>query len=53
MNIIQVAKHTRTVCTHQVKDCEFKDVGCPFKVNLYSRGPLPDLVHDPHVYRGI
>ena len=29
---MQVSKHRRTVCTHQVRDCDFKDSGCQFKV---------------------
>ena len=31
---LQVGKHRRTVCTHQVRDCDFKDIGCQYKVSL-------------------
>ena len=31
--ILQVNKHKHTVCTHQVRDCDFKDIGYPFKVS--------------------
>ena len=30
---LQVGKHRRTVCTHQVRDCDFKDIGCQYKVS--------------------
>ena len=35
-SFMQVAKHVRTVCTHQLRDCDFKDVGCQFKVTTYT-----------------
>ena len=37
-NTMQVSKHRRTVCTHQVRDCEFKDSGCQFKVSIEPFG---------------
>ena len=33
--IMQVSKHRRTVCTHQIRDCDFKDSGCQFKVSSF------------------
>ena len=29
-------KHTKTVCTHQVRECDYKDLGCTYKVCLHS-----------------
>ena len=29
---LQLTRHTRTVCTHQVRNCDFKDLGCQYKV---------------------
>ena len=31
--LMQVPKHVRTTCTHQVRDCEYREEGCLFKVN--------------------
>ena len=31
--ILQVGKHKRTVCTHQVRDCDLKDIGHQFKAS--------------------
>ena len=28
-----MAKHIRTTCTHQLRDCDFKSEGCEFKVS--------------------
>ncbi|XP_064401634.1 TNF receptor-associated factor 5-like isoform X1 [Halichondria panicea] len=27
----EMIKHTKTVCTHQVKECDYKDLGCTYK----------------------
>ena len=35
LDIMQVSKHRRTVCTHQIRDCDFKDSGCQFKVSSF------------------
>ena len=32
--VVQLAKHIRTVCTHQMRECDFKDIGCYFKVSV-------------------
>ena len=34
----QMLKHTKTVCTHQVRECDYKDMGCTYKVShsIYS-----------------
>ena len=52
---MQVSKHRRTVCTHQVRDCEFKDSGCQFKVSSFIAimRALIDLVTLYHNYRDI
>ncbi|XP_064401635.1 TNF receptor-associated factor 2-like isoform X2 [Halichondria panicea] len=26
-----IIKHTKTVCTHQVRECDYKDLGCTYK----------------------
>ena len=31
--IPQVGKHKRTVCIHQVRGCDFKDIGYQFKIS--------------------
>ena len=31
-DLLQLSKHTRTVCTHQIRDCDYKDMGCQYKV---------------------
>ena len=34
---MQLTRHTRTVCTHQVRKCDFKDLGCQYKVCIIPR----------------
>ena len=41
---LQLAKHMRTVCTHLVRECDFKDIGCQFKVINFSYNQLKTLV---------
>ena len=33
---MQVSKHRRTLCTYQIRDCEFKESGCQFKVAHFA-----------------
>ena len=33
--ILQLTRHTCTVCTHQVRNCDFKDLGCQYKVCMF------------------
>ena len=40
----QMLKHTKTVCTHQVRECDYKDLGCTYKVHSHSIYSLPTYI---------
>ena len=42
----QMLKHTKTVCTHQVRECDYKDLGCTYKVRSHSIYSLLDLYNN-------